>query len=94
MFLGSPPPVGFGWSEDAISGSYGTPLVRRFSIKLPGLLTQLLQVSVLIGEIVGRYTNDWIMNWNIRRNKGVFEAESRLWQVWRPLPGHLTEIRF
>lgn len=37
------------------------------------------QVSVIIGELIGRYTNDWIMNLNIRRNKGVFEAESRLW---------------
>lgn len=38
-----------------------------------------MQVSVIIGELVGRYTNDWIMNWSIKRNKGVFEAESRLW---------------
>ncbi|KAG6899941.1 hypothetical protein C0993_005063 [Termitomyces sp. T159_Od127] len=36
-------------------------------------------VSVIIGELAGRYMNDWIMNFSIRRNKGVFEAESRLW---------------
>ncbi|KAG5337233.1 hypothetical protein C0989_010134, partial [Termitomyces sp. Mn162] len=36
-------------------------------------------VSVIIGELMGRYMNDWIMNASIRRNEGVFEAESRLW---------------
>ncbi|KAG6860202.1 hypothetical protein C0995_014436 [Termitomyces sp. Mi166 len=36
-------------------------------------------VAVVIGELVGRYLNDWIMNTSIRRNNGVFEAESRLW---------------
>ena len=39
------------------------------------------QVSVLIGEGLGHYLNDWIMNTSIRRNNGVFEAESRLWSV-------------
>lgn len=34
---------------------------------------------MILGELVGRYLNDWIMNFSIRRNKGVFEAESRLW---------------
>lgn len=37
------------------------------------------QVAVIIGEIIGRFTNDWIMNWGIRRNHGVFNAEVRLW---------------
>ncbi|PBK67375.1 MFS general substrate transporter, partial [Armillaria solidipes] len=69
VFLGSPPPVGFGWSEDAVSGAYGTPIV-----------------SVLLGELIGRYTNDWIMNMSIRRNHGVFEAESRLWACYIALP--------
>lgn len=36
---------------------------------------------MIVGELVGRYTNDWIMNASIRHNKGVFEAESRLWCV-------------
>lgn len=36
---------------------------------------------MLIGEVVGRFLNDWIMNVSIRRNGGVFEAESRLWYV-------------
>ncbi len=41
----------------------------------------IIQVAVIIGELIGRYTNDWIMNWGIRRNKGTFEAEVRLWSV-------------
>jgi len=39
------------------------------------------QVAVVIGELIGRYLNDWIMEVSIRRNKGVHEAESRLWCV-------------
>jgi hypothetical protein len=38
-------------------------------------------VAVLIGELIGRYLNDWIMDVTIRRNKGVHEAETRLWSV-------------
>ncbi|KAK1227643.1 hypothetical protein PQX77_009345 [Marasmius sp. AFHP31] len=37
--------------------------------------------AVFIGEIVGRYSNDWLMYASVRRNNGVFEAESRLWAV-------------
>ncbi|EPQ53473.1 MFS general substrate transporter [Gloeophyllum trabeum ATCC 11539] len=69
VFLGTPPPVGFGWSQYAIAGSYGTPIV-----------------AVLIGELTGRYANDWIQSWSIRRNKGVFEAESRLWACYIAIP--------
>ncbi|EIM90062.1 MFS general substrate transporter [Stereum hirsutum FP-91666 SS1] len=65
VFLGEPAPVGFGWSQFAIAGGYGTPIV-----------------AVLIGEIIGRYLNDWIMNISIRRNHGVFYAESRLWACY------------
>ncbi|KAJ3498844.1 hypothetical protein NLJ89_g10169 [Agrocybe chaxingu] len=43
-------------------------------------------VAVLIGELVGRYANDFIMNFSIRRNKGVFEAESRLWACYIAMP--------
>lgn len=43
------------------------------------------QVAVFLGEVIGRYTNDWIMNLSIRRNAGVFEAESRLWCVLSPV---------
>ena len=38
-----------------------------------------VKVSVVLGELIGRYTNDYIMNVSIKRNNGVFEAESRLW---------------
>ncbi|KAK0237954.1 major facilitator superfamily domain-containing protein [Armillaria nabsnona] len=69
VFLGSPAPVGFRWSQDAVSGAYG-----------------MLIVSVLLGELIGWYTNDWIMNISIRRNHGVFEAESRLWGCYIALP--------
>ncbi|KAK0452387.1 MFS general substrate transporter [Armillaria borealis] len=69
VFLGTPLPVGFGWSQDAIAGAYGTPIV-----------------SVLLGELVGRYLNDWIMNKSIKRNSGVFEAESRLWACYIAVP--------
>ncbi|ESK90815.1 mfs transporter [Moniliophthora roreri MCA 2997] len=68
VFLGSPPPLGFGWSELAIAGGYGTPIV-----------------AIIIGELIGRFVNDWIMNISIKRNKGVFEAESRLWACYLAL---------
>lgn len=41
------------------------------------------QVAVVLGEQIGHYLNDWVMEVCIRRNKGVFEAEMRLW--WVPL---------
>ncbi|SRR6266403_3970214 len=40
------------------------------------------QVAVTIGEIIGHFLNDAIMRITTRRNRGVFEAESRLWWVW------------
>ncbi|KAL0564744.1 hypothetical protein V5O48_017296 [Marasmius crinis-equi] len=43
-------------------------------------------VAVIIGEIVGRYNNDFIMNTSIKRNKGVFIAESRLWACYLAMP--------
>ncbi|EKM49828.1 uncharacterized protein PHACADRAFT_265536 [Phanerochaete carnosa HHB-10118-sp] len=39
-------------------------------------------VAVVLGELLGRYLNDWIMHLSIRRNNGVFEAESRLWACY------------
>ncbi|KAL1741300.1 major facilitator superfamily domain-containing protein [Schizophyllum fasciatum] len=39
-------------------------------------------VAVIIGELLGRYLNDWIMRATIKRNNGVFEAESRLWACY------------
>jgi hypothetical protein len=39
----------------------------------------LLQVGIIIGQVIGRFANDAIMRVSMRRNHGVFEAESRLW---------------
>ncbi|KNZ71970.1 hypothetical protein J132_05246 [Termitomyces sp. J132] len=71
VFLGSPRPVGYGFGPFAIAGGYGTPIAS---------------VAVIIGQFIGRYMNDWIMNVSIRRNKGVFEAESRLWACYVAMP--------
>ncbi|KAG2355313.1 hypothetical protein BDR07DRAFT_1426526 [Suillus spraguei] len=60
VFMGSPPPVGFGFSQYAI--------------------------AVLFGELIGRHVNDLIMNLNIRKNGGFFEAESRLWTCYLAMP--------
>ncbi|KAM5530976.1 hypothetical protein V8D89_015358 [Ganoderma adspersum] len=65
VFLGSPPPLGYGFSQFGIAGGYATPIV-----------------AVLIGEVLGRYFNDWVMNFSIRRNRGVFIAENRLWTCY------------
>ncbi|KAF9254339.1 MFS general substrate transporter [Marasmius fiardii PR-910] len=43
-------------------------------------------VAVIIGEFVGRYNNDFIMNTSIKRNKGVFIPESRLWACYLAMP--------
>lgn len=43
VFLGSPPPVGFGYSPYAVAGSYGTPIV---SYSLPFHLVRLLKPHV------------------------------------------------
>ncbi|KDQ60318.1 hypothetical protein JAAARDRAFT_602778 [Jaapia argillacea MUCL 33604] len=69
VFLGTPAPVGFGFSEFAVAGMYGTPIV-----------------SVIIGELLGRYANEWIQNHSIKKNHGVFEAESRLWACYIAVP--------
>ncbi|THU97475.1 MFS general substrate transporter [Dendrothele bispora CBS 962.96] len=39
-------------------------------------------VATVMGELIGRYLNDWIMNKSIKRNNGVFEAENRLWACY------------
>ncbi|KAG2059916.1 MFS general substrate transporter [Suillus hirtellus] len=60
VFMGSPPPVGFGFSQYA--------------------------VAVLLGEIIGRYVNEFIMYLHIRKNGGFFEPESRLWTCYLAMP--------
>ncbi|KAK7046860.1 MFS general substrate transporter [Favolaschia claudopus] len=47
-------------------------------------------VGVILGELAGRFLNDFIMNTSIRRNKGVFEAESRLWACYVAVPLYIT----
>ena len=79
VFLGSPPPVGFGFSQFGIAGAYGTPIVSRACRRTKSQLFTSHQVAVLVGEILGRYFNDWVMWFSIRRNNGVFIAENRLW---------------
>lgn len=44
------------------------------------------QVAVIIGELIGRFTNDAIMEISVRQNGGVFEAESRLWSCYIGMP--------
>ncbi|KAG8215245.1 MFS general substrate transporter [Butyriboletus roseoflavus] len=72
VFLGTPAPVGFGYSEYIIAGAYATPMV-----------------AVVIGEVIGRFGNDWIMNTSIRQHHGFFEAESRLWMCYVAMPLYL-----
>ncbi|KAG1854769.1 major facilitator superfamily domain-containing protein [Suillus tomentosus] len=69
VFMGSPPPVGFGFSQYAVAGAYATPIV-----------------AVLLGEIIGRYVNEFIMYLHIRKNGGFFEPESRLWTCYLAMP--------
>ncbi|KAK7002476.1 efflux pump rdc3 [Favolaschia claudopus] len=47
-------------------------------------------VATIFGEIIGRYGNDFIASFGIRRNKGVFEAEMRLWMCYVSLPLYIT----
>ncbi|KAI0764761.1 MFS general substrate transporter [Fomes fomentarius] len=39
-------------------------------------------VAVFLGEVLGRYLVDWLLEVAVRRNKGVFEPESRLWTCY------------
>lgn len=55
---------------------------RKLSVASMGIKPNAKgQAAVFLGEVIGRYLNDWIMNLSIKRNGGVFEAESRLWCV-------------
>ncbi|KAI0341491.1 MFS general substrate transporter [Trametopsis cervina] len=69
VFVQEPAPAGYGFSQFATAGVYGTPIV-----------------GVIIGELLGRYFNDWVMNFCVRRNNGVFEVESRLWTCYIAVP--------
>ncbi|KAG1793688.1 major facilitator superfamily domain-containing protein [Suillus plorans] len=69
VFMGSPPPVGFGFSQFGVAGAYATPIL-----------------AVILGELGGRFLNERIMNFTVRKNKGIFEAESRLWACYAAMP--------
>ncbi|GAA5936907.1 hypothetical protein JCM3775_002741 [Rhodotorula graminis] len=69
VFLGSPKPVGYGFSPYVTASMYATPIV-----------------AVVLGELIGRYLNDWVADRLIKRNKGVFEAEMRLWTCYVSMP--------
>jgi hypothetical protein len=60
-----------------ISGLYATPIVCLSTLTLKDSILTEVQVSVFIGELVGHFLNDWIMERGIRKNSGVHEAESR-----------------
>ncbi|KAF8500308.1 MFS general substrate transporter [Russula emetica] len=88
VFLGSPSPEGFGFSQYAIAGAYATPMVvflfwTAYTVAYEGSPPQ---VAVIIGEIIGHFANDAIMRATTRRNHGVFEAESRLWACYIAVP--------
>jgi len=74
VFLGTP----------KVAGGYGFP---QFAIA--GSYGTPL-VSVFIGEAIGRFVNDWIADWRIRKNKGIFEAEMRLWTCYLALPIYIA----
>ncbi|KAF8438828.1 MFS general substrate transporter [Boletus edulis BED1] len=46
-------------------------------------------VAIVIGEVIGRFVNDWILKFSIRRNQGFFEAENRLWVCYLAMPLYL-----
>jgi len=69
VFVGSPPPVGYGLTGDQQAGTYFSPVF-----------------GVLVGELVGHYFNDITAYRLIKRNKGVFEAEMRLWTLYVAMP--------
>ena len=49
------------------------------SMRCSDLRGSSMQIAVIIGDIVAKFTNDAIMHVMTRRKNGVFEAESRLW---------------
>ncbi|EKM52283.1 uncharacterized protein PHACADRAFT_260571, partial [Phanerochaete carnosa HHB-10118-sp] len=75
LFLGLPPPLGYGYSQDAIATIYLTPVV-----------------AVVLGQVLGHYLNDFIVTRAIRRNRGVYEAESRLWTCVVALPIYVVGL--
>ena len=88
LFLGEPAPLGYDFSLDTIATTYITPNVRMSNapLQIHRSLMHLIfrpcrrrcQVATLLGQVMGRYLNDYFMFRTLRRNNGVFEAETRL----------------
>ncbi|KNZ81415.1 hypothetical protein J132_00654 [Termitomyces sp. J132] len=74
------------WVTNAVFLGEDPPVGYAFGPLIIAGLYATPIVSVIIGELMGRYMNDWIMNASIRRNEGVFEAESRLWACYTAIP--------
>ncbi|KAJ7690392.1 major facilitator superfamily domain-containing protein [Mycena rosella] len=70
----------------------GTPAPAGFGLSQTGIAAMYATpiVATLIGEVAGRYGNDVFAAIGIRRNRGVFEAEVRLWMCYVSLPLYLT----
>lgn len=49
-------------------------------------------VSVLLGQVIGRYLMDFIVFRSVRKNNGVFEAEVKLWMCYLSLPFYVTGL--
>ncbi|GJE98654.1 MFS general substrate transporter [Phanerochaete sordida] len=49
-------------------------------------------VSVVLGQVLGHFLNDFIVTRAIRRNGGVYEAESRLWTCVVALPIYVVGL--
>jgi len=47
-----------------------------------GLIYIAPMVGVVLGELWGHFFNDFIQARSIRKNKGSFEPESRLWAIY------------
>ncbi|KAJ6608990.1 MFS general substrate transporter [Mycena sp. CBHHK59/15] len=43
-------------------------------------------IATFVGEVIVRYTNDWLINVSVRRNSGVFQPEGRLWACYISVP--------
>ncbi|PWW79971.1 MFS transporter [Tuber magnatum] len=46
-----------------------------------GLIYLAPMIGVILGELWGHFVNDFIQARSIRKNKGLFEPESRLWAI-------------
>jgi hypothetical protein len=69
-----------------ICNANGWVLIRILLRLCDGSPGSPTQVAVIIGELIGHFANDAIMRVTAKRNRGVFEAESRLWY------GHLAYL--